>query len=77
MGQIASILASAEPEIMERVSLLYTSTCQELVKFTSDATTDTLPDRVAEEVRLEMTNLKGSCPSFAKLKAILQDFCLF
>jgi hypothetical protein len=37
-------IPSAEPEIMVRVSFHYPSNCQELVKFTSDASSDTLPD---------------------------------
>lgn len=80
-------MPAAEPEIMERVSFFYPSNCQELVKYTSDAPANSLPDTVIvadmEKIieKSEAGNADKSdrkfAQSFAKLAAILQDFCLF
>ena len=67
---------------MERLSLLYPSNCQELVKVTSYASADTLADTVIvadmekfieeSEVANDKSDRKGAL-SVAKLAAFLQD----
>ena len=59
---------------MERVSFLYPSNCQELGKFTSDASADSLADM--EKIIDKSEADRKVAQSFAKLAAILQDLSL-